>query len=146
MILTGMVSSLLFSLIFGMFAATSTDFDLRDSSGAFSAILSIAMLGVFVAIPAALVIGLLIELPKARWLSRRTGHFATHVGSSWMLAVILAAIFVAATPSGEGLVPSREGAGGLIFVFAAFSVGGITSAVIWWFLVVKRWRLSRFIP
>lgn len=108
--------------------------------------LFMAMMGIFVglidALPSALLLGLIVEAPKAYWLSRRKGHAAFGAATSIGSAIAMAVAFWWLGPNNSvsiiwGLFGSSP-----LFPIMVYAIGGAISATVWWHLVVVPWRAS----
>ena len=107
-------------------------------SGAMFFVLLGMMWGLIWSLPCAAIIAV-FEWPKARWLVRREGYFFAHVVSSILVAMALSVV-LPAIDFFDLEAPLSEIAEEPWLHTIIFAVGGISSAIAWWFLVISPTR------
>ncbi|MGB3472907.1 MAG: hypothetical protein WBA51_18980 [Erythrobacter sp.] len=146
-LITGLVTPSLLALLVTsifLFAEPISAQTLRTALG-FGGFL--ALVGAVFALPLSLLGGVLVEMPKARWLSERAGGALVH----WLLSVLggfaffaLFLIFTWDYSAPETIQPRNSDAWGAAAAgFALALLAGSVSAVSWWWLVIEPWRLDR---
>lgn len=137
-LLTALFAAVLVAI--GMFATVAfmdrpqAQFFIGEALAAFGYLL---FFNSIVAVPSALIIGLLIEWPKSVIMKSMRGGLAISVIVSMlaglMLAFTLVEVLIAQLPDLRPRETTR-------FFASCFAVGGVVSANVWWRIVVKPWR------
>ena len=133
-ILTGLISPFLRSAGFWAFYAIET-----GSHFAGEMVLFIALYGIVIALPMAMIMSLFVEYPKLLWLRRNQGFgLPAQLLVSVLGALGLLALFVtiAEWATAESAQPAEEH----FFAAAAFTTGGLTSGITWWGLLGRHAR------
>ncbi len=147
-VFTGVISAVVYAaLMAGALTLASPELQNNAMSGLLLAGLA-ALYGAFISIPMAVIGGIMVEWPKAFWLSQREGGGWLHCLISVVSAVILFALvfkmLTASIPGFWGDGPdSREQWAFIAGLFSAPVSGGLISAGLWWWMVVVPWRRSR---
>lgn len=98
--------------------------------------------GSLVSVATALILGIMIEMPKSYWLSRRdAGGKLLHVLLSITGAQAVCFAWILFDSQQLRTFTPRTADYSLLWI--AFTVGGLCSALFWWVLVVKPWRMER---
>jgi hypothetical protein len=100
-------------------------------------------IGLIVAISVAAIMGLIVEWPKALWLSRQqSGGLAVQLWLSILAPTLVMAGWLYAT---AGYDPHRQRTdeADWIFPLFVFLFGGLCSGLFWWKLVILPWRRRR---
>jgi hypothetical protein len=141
-VLTGIVSPLIFAAGFVAFGLAQTG--RPDLSGIVDLVSFIWLVGSFIALPCAVVIGLCVEWPKSYWLLKRpsAGWWVSFVISLLAFQVLLHSLLLADLAMRVS-VSSADLADSLAFMTCAAAVGGACSAAFWWWLVVMPGRKGR---
>lgn len=113
---------------------------------AVSLALFMAMMGIVVglidALPSALLLGLIVEVPKAYWLSRRKGHAVFGTAISIVSALAMASAIWWLGPDNSPSIMWQLFGSSPLFPIIVYAIGGAVSAAVWWHLVVVPWRAS----
>ncbi|MCW2405285.1 hypothetical protein M2336_001914 [Sphingobium sp. B1D7B] len=118
-------------------------FNLKGGYGFLLEVVTILwFLGSVVATIAAFMLGILVELPKAYWLSHKhSGGIFAHISLSTAGALVIILLWILIA---DGAAPAKvQQDKDYLFPIGAFFVGGICSALFWWSLVVLPWRRQR---
>ncbi len=131
-VLTGIVSSFLYGVVLAIAAILRGEFDSLGSS--FEFVATFGFLGSVIAIGFALIMAILIEIPKAVLIVRkkRAASLAMQIGVS----AVSGAVLLVATAALVGL-PMNDISINVFPTLGAGFVEGLCSAAIWWRLLIR---------
>ncbi len=146
-LLTGLISAIIVALVIVL---ANILVDGRSVQQAANLAAWVLLAALFIGPIMAVLIAIAAEVPKAIWLSRMSGLLSVHLVSSMIAGVVLYHFLITFLLSRFGLIPpsgaaSDQGPELLSFIYAlgAPAIGGLVSAGVWWWLVIKPWRSSR---
>lgn len=144
MLLTGLFSPLLLAMGTAVFFFI-IEHSIKKMDGVAAFVGTVWFFGSFVAMPCAVLLGLLVEWPKIKWLM---GLKPAGIRGSLFLSIAGAEILLLSglTISAALQPPSQfsDGIGeGFLFVAVAAAIGGGCSGAFWWKLVVMPMRRAR---